>query len=173
MAKLIFGMNMSLDGYVDHDKFEPDDVLFRYFIEQARTSAGSVYGRKLYEIMAYWDATDPEWPADMREYADGWRKQPKWVASRTLTSVGPNATLIKDDVEAAVAKLKAEVDGDIDVGGTELAHNLAALIDEYQIYLHPVVLGDGKPFFFSARPPLRLVDSKPIGNALRLTYVPA
>ena len=173
MAKLVFGMNQTLDGYVDHQAFEPDDELFRYFIDQTKVGAGSIYGRRLYEVMRYWDDDDPDWTPDFREFADAWRRLPKWVVSRTLPSVGPNATLINEDVESAVRRIKSEVDGEIDVGGPELAHGLAGLIDEYQIYLAPVVLGQGKPFFFAARPPLRLVDSMPIGNVLRLRYVPS
>lgn len=174
MARLVFGMNQSLDGNIDHTAFEPDDVLFRHFIEAARTSAGSLYGRRLYEVMRYWDTDDPDWPADMREYADAWRRMPKWVVSRTLTSVGPNATLISDDVEAAVRKLKAEIEGDIDVGGPELVQSLGDLVDEFQIYLAPVVVGRGEKTFFSApRPALRLVAHEEIGSALRLRYVPA
>jgi dihydrofolate reductase len=172
VARLVFGMNQSLDGYIDHEAFGPDHELFRHFIDQARASAGSVYGRRLYEVMRYWDDDDPTWTADLREFADAWRRQPKWVVSRTLPSVGPNATLIRDDVESAVRKLKDDLDGEIEVGGPELAHSLAGLIDAYQIYLHPVVLGQGKPFFFGARPPLRLVAHEPIGNAIRLTYEP-
>ena len=122
--------------------------------------------------MRYWDDDDPEWTADLRAFADAWRRQHKWVVSRTLKSVGPNATLIGDDVESAVRRLKDDLDGELEVGGPELAHSLAGLIDEYQIYLHPVVLGHGKPFFYAARPPLRLVDSKAIGSAIRLTYEP-
>jgi len=84
MAKLIFGMNVSLDGYVDHDKFAPDAVLFRHFIEQARELTGSVYGRHLYEIMRYWDDDHPEWTPDLKEFAESWRRQKKWVVSRSL-----------------------------------------------------------------------------------------
>jgi dihydrofolate reductase len=170
VAKLVFGMNQSLDGYINHEAFDPDDELFRHFIGQARMSSGSVYGRRLYEVMRYWDDDDPAWTAELREFADAWRRQPKWVVSRTLTSVGPNATLISEDVAAAVGKLKADLDGEIEVGGPELAHSLAGLVDEYQIYLHPVVLGQGKPFFFAARPPLRFVACEPIGSSIRLTY---
>jgi len=176
MAKLVFGMNQSLDGYVDHDKFGPGPVLFRHFIDQAREQAGSIYGRKLYEIMAYWDEDRPDWDEPEREFASAWRAQPKWVASRTLTSVGPNATLIEGDLECAIRKLKAEVDGEIEVGGPDLAQSLTelGLIDEYRIYLHPVVLGTGNPYFHGARPPLRFVASEPIDeNVIRLTYVPA
>ncbi len=176
MAKLIFGMNVSLDGYVDHDKFAPDAVLFRHFIEQARELTGSVYGRRLYEIMRYWDDDHPEWTPDLKEFAEAWRRQKKWVVSRSLESVGPNAELITGDVEAAIQKLKDEAEGEIEVGGPTLAHSLtgAGLIDEYLLYVHPVVLGRGKPFFAGPRPPLRLVASDRIGeSAIRLTYVPA
>ena len=176
MAKLVFGMNQSLDGYVDHDAFAPDATLFRHFVEQAGRLTGSVYGRRLYEIMRYWDEDRPEWTPDERDFAAAWRRQPKWVVSRSLGSVGPNATLVSDDVEAVIRGLKNELAGEIDVGGPDLARSLGelGLIDEYQLYLHPVVLGSGKPLFAGPRPPLRLVASDRIGAAaIRLTYVPA
>ena len=176
MAKLVFGMNQSLDGYVDYDRFGPTPTLFRHFIEQAREQAGSLYGRKLYEIMAYWDEDQPEWSDADREFAEAWRRQPKWVVSRTLKSVGPNATLVEGDLEAAIRRLKDEVDGEIQVGGPDLAGSLTdlGLIDEYRIYLHPVVLGEGTPFFTGPRPPLRLAAIDPMDeNVVRLTYVPA
>jgi dihydrofolate reductase len=181
MAKIIFAMNQSLDGYVDHEAFAPDPVLFRHFIDDMRALSGCVYGRKLYEVMRYWDQDD--WNQDdsaqapaLRDFAQAWRGQRKWVASRTLTSVGPNATLIKDDVGAAIRRLKTELAGEIEVGGPDLAGHLTALglIDEYRLYLHPVVLGRGKPFFTGPRSPLRLAASDRIGaSAIRLTYVPA
>lgn len=174
MAKIIFGMNQSLDGYVDHDAFAPDATLFRYFIEQARGLTGSVYGRRLYEIMSYWDEDHADWTPDLRAFAEAWRRQHKWVVSRTLKSVGPNATLVVGDVETAIRKLKAEQKGEIEVGGPNLAQSLAGLIDEYQLYVHPVVLGRGVSFFAGPRPPLRLVAHDRIGEqAIRLTYVPA
>ena len=174
MARLVFGMNVSLDGYVDYDKFGPDPVLFRHFIDQVRGSAGSVYGRRLYEIMRYWEQDDPDWTPDLREFAAAWRAEPKWVVSRTLTSVGPNVTLVADDVEGTVRRLKQEVEGELYVGGPVLAHALTDLIDEYRLYLHPVVLGGGDPFFAGFRPPLRLVTHRRIGGeAIELTYVPA
>ncbi|CAN7543463.1 dihydrofolate reductase family protein [Phenylobacterium sp. LjRoot219] len=175
MAKLVFGMNQSLDGYVDHMEFAPGPALFRHFVEQAREQTGSVYGRRLYEVMRYWDEDDPAWDAAERDFAAAWRRQPKWVVSRSLKSVGPNATLVGDDVEAVIRGLKAELAGEIQVGGPELAQSLAdlGLIDEFRIYLHPVVLGRGKPFFAGPRPPLRLVANDLIGEgAIRLTYVP-
>ncbi len=176
MAKLIFGMNVSLDGYVDHEAFAPDPTLFRHFIEQAQGLAGSIYGRRLYEIMSYWDEDHPEWTPDFQDFAAAWRRQKKWVVSRTLTSVGPNATFVAGDIEAAIRKLKDEVAGEIEVGGPNFARSLTdlGLIDAYLIYLHPVVLGRGTPFFAAPRPPLRLVASDRIGeSAIRLTYVPA
>ena len=176
MAKLVFGMNQSLDGYVDHMAFAPSPVLFRHFIEQVRDQVGSVYGRRLYEVMRYWDEERPEWNAEEREFAAAWRTQTKWVVSRSLKSVGPNATLVEGDLATAIRRLKAERVGEIDVGGPDLAKSLGdlGLVDEYRIYLHPVVLGGGKPFFTGPRPPLHLVASdKMDADVIRLTYVPA
>jgi dihydrofolate reductase len=178
MAKIVFGMNQSLDGYVDHDhnEFRPSPALFHHFIEQVRSLAGSVYGRRMYEVMRYWDEDRPEWDAAEYDFAAAWRNQPKWVVSRTLKSVGPNATLVEDDLEAVIRGLKAQRVGEIQVAGPDLARSLTdlGLIDEYRLYLHPVVLGRGKPFFAGPRPPLRLVASDPMGeDVIRLTYVSA
>ena len=176
MAKIVFAMNLSLDGYVDHALFASDAALFRHWIEQVRRAAGCVYGRRLYEIMRYWDEDHAGWSPDERSFASAWRNLPKWVASRTLTSVGPNATLVADDIGAAVRALKQRLDGEIDIGGPDLAHSLGALglIDEHRLYFHPVALGAGTPFFAGPRPPLRLVSSDRIGGeVIRLTYVPA
>ena len=107
VAKLVFGMNQSLDGYVDHMAFATGPTLFRHWIEHVRGLAGSVYGRRIYELMRVWDEDDPERDAARREFAAAWRSQPKWVVSRSLKSVGPNATLVADDLEAVVRGLKA------------------------------------------------------------------
>jgi dihydrofolate reductase len=123
MAKIVFGMNQSLDGYVDHQEFAPGRLLFRHWIEQVRDLAGSVYGRRLYEVMRYWDEDRPEWGAEEREFAAAWRNQRKWVVSRSLKSVGPNATLVEDDVEAVIRALKARLAGEIQVGGPDLAQD--------------------------------------------------
>ncbi|WP_112994775.1 dihydrofolate reductase family protein [Hyphomicrobiales bacterium] len=176
MAKLVFGMNQSLDGYVDHMAFAPSPTLFRHFIEEAEQQAGSLYGRRIYEIMRYWDDEHSEWGADERAFAAAWRKQPKYVVSRSLKAVGSNARLVEGDLEGAIRTLKAEHDGEIEVAGPVLAHSLTelGLIDEYRIYLHPVVLGHGNPYFAGPRPPLRLVSHDRIGeDVVRLTYVPA
>jgi dihydrofolate reductase len=141
-----------------------------------RGVTGSVYGRRTYEVMRYWDEDRPEWTPDERDFATAWRSRPKWVISRSLKSVGPNATLVSDDVEAVTRGLKAQLGGEIDVSGPDLAQSLTdlGLIDEYRLYFHPVVLGRGKPFFAGPRPRLRLVASDRIGEAaIRLTYVPA
>ena len=175
MAKLVFGLNLSLDGYVDHEAFAPDAVLFRHWIEHVRGLTGSVYGRRMYEIMRYWDEDQPEWTEDLRDFAAAWRRLPKWVVSRSLASVGPNATLIADDMEAAISGLKDDLAGEITVSGPKLARSVRdlGLIDEYRLYFHPVVLGHGTPFFAGPRPPLRLVTSDRIGESvIRLTYVP-
>jgi dihydrofolate reductase len=176
MAKLVFGMNQSLDGYVDFTAFAPSPKLYRHFIELTRNQTGSLYGRGLYEIMRYFDEDHDGWGEAEREFAAAWRKSPKWVVSHSLKEVGPNATLLKGDLDAAIRKLKAEHDGVIEVGGPVLAKSLTdlGLIDEYHIYLHPVVLGSGNPFFAGPRPPLRLAGSEQMDESvLRLTYVPA
>jgi len=180
MAKLIFGMMQSLDGYVDDAAGglvlpPPDPVLFRHFIDQVAGENGMLYGRRLYEVMRYWDEDRPEWDAPEREFAHAWRSRHKWVFSRTLKEVGKNATLVAGDVEAAVRKLKAEIEGEIEVAGPTLAGSLTrlGLVDEYRLYLRPFVLGAGKPFFAGPRPPLRHVATEAIGkDAIKLTYVP-
>jgi len=176
VAKIVFGMNVSLDGYVDHDKFSPDAALFRHWIEHVRGLSGSIYGSRIYEIMRYFDEDQPDWKAEVREFAQVWRELPKWVVSRSLQSVGPNATLVSDGIESIVRKLKAEMPGEITVSGPKLAGGVGelGLIDEYRLYVHPVVLGSGAPFFAKARPPLKLIASDRIGGeAICLIYVPA
>ena len=176
MAKLFFGMNQSLDGYVDHDRMTPPSPeLFRHFVDQTIGLAGSLYGRRLYELMRYWDHDQPNWDADHHAFAVAWRKAPKWVVSSTLERVGHNATILGPNLEAEVRRLKTELDGEIEVGGPKLAQRLTelGLIDEYRIYLHPEVLGHGTPFFAAARPPLRLASSEHMDdNVIRLSYVP-
>jgi dihydrofolate reductase len=177
MAKLVFEMNQSLDGYVDHRRFGPPRPgLFRHYIKLVKGLTGMVYGRRMYGVMRYWDRDQPGWTALEREYALAWRSKPKWVVSRTLKSVGPNATLVGRNVEAALRRLKARHAGEIEVAGPRLAGSLtgSGLIDEYRIYLLPLVLGRGKPYFSGPRPPLRLAAADLIvEDVIRLTYVPA
>ncbi len=193
MGKLVFGMMQSLDGYVagaaggpgsdgyvaglaDGLELPPPGVsLSRHFNDHACGLAGSLYGRRMYEVMRYWDEDQPDWDVGDHDFAAVWRAKSKWVVSRSLKSVGANATLVAGDVEAFVRRLKAEVEGEIDVAGPELAGYLTnlGLIDEYRLYFRPFVLGRGKPYFAGARPPLRLIAADPVGDdAVRLTYVP-
>jgi dihydrofolate reductase len=178
MAKLVFGMSQSLDGYVDDaagtlSMPPPSPALFRHFIDVVAGHAGAIYGR-IYEVMRYWDVDRPEWDAAEHEFAVAWQRHPKWVASRTLASVGPNATLIRGDLDTFVRDLKATIDGELDVAGPELAAAIAPHIDEYRLYFRPYVLGRGKPYFAGPRPPLRLVATDRIGeDVVQVTYVPA
>ncbi len=194
MGKLVFGMMQSLDGYVagaaggpGSDGYPaglaaglelppPGVALSRHFNDYVRGMAGSLYGRRMYEVMRYWDHDQPDWEENDHDFAAVWRAKPKWVASRSLKSVGPNATLVAGDVEAFVRRLKGEIEGEIDVAGPELAACLTdlGLIDEYRLYFRPFVLGRGKPYFAGARPPLRLIATDRVGeDTVRLTYVPA
>src|SRR5260370_30641066 len=106
--------------------------------------------------MGYWDEDRPEWSAEQHEFAAAWRRQPKWVVSRSLKSVGPNATLVEDDIESVIRSLKARLGGEIAVSGPDLAPSLTdlGLIDEYRLYFRPLVLGHCKPFFAGPPPPL-------------------
>jgi dihydrofolate reductase len=179
MARLIYALNQSLDGYVDHLKMGPPPAsLFQHFLDWTLSQAGFLYGRRVYEIMRYWENDQADWEQDERDYAAAWRSKPKWVVSKTLKSVGPNATLLpsetQDDVESAIRKLKADHEGEIGVAGPNLAASLTNLIDEYRIYFRPIVLGSGQPFFVGPRPPLHLVTSELMADGIvRLTYVPA
>jgi dihydrofolate reductase len=175
MAKFIYGMNQSLDGYIDHTAFRPSPALFTHWTNRLREITGSLYGRTMYETMRYWDTDQPDWTPAQHEYAALWRRQPKWVVSRTLKSAGPNATLIETDIEPTIRALKSRHAGEIAVAGPTLAASLSALnlIDEYRLYLHPVVIGQGKPYFAAPRPPLHLSATDQITEQIiRLTYVP-
>jgi dihydrofolate reductase len=181
MAKLVFGMMVSLDGYVagvdgNPAVLRPGPLLHRHFNDHVRGLAGCLYGRRMYEVMRYWDEDQPDWDEMDHDFAAAWRGQPKWVVSRTLKSVGPNATLVADDIETVVRRLKLEVEGEIDVAGPELAGSLTSLglIDEYHLYFRPVVLGSGKPYFAAPRPPLRHVATSSVGeDGIKLSFVPS
>jgi len=178
MGKLVFSMMQSLDGYVAGAASGPQlpppgQQLFRHFNDEFSGLSGIICGRRMYEVMRYWDDDQPDWGAVERDFAAAWRAKPKWVVSRTLKSVGPNATLVSSDVEAFVRELKATLDGEIGVAGPELAGSVTALglMDEYRLYFLPFVLGRGKPYFYGPRPQLRVVGTESIGeDAVRLTY---
>jgi dihydrofolate reductase len=157
MGKLIYGMMQSLDGYVANAEGEitlpvPEGALHRWFNERMAAVAGSIYGRRMYEIMSFWDGPDAE--AADADFTRAYRASPKWVVSRTIESVGPNAVLLGGDLTAEVQRLKGEYEQDIEVAGPELAAGLTelGLIDEYWLYIMPVVLGGGKPAFTAQLP---------------------
>jgi dihydrofolate reductase len=179
MAALIYAFHQSLDGYVDHRKLgPPDPVVFGHFLETTRALTAFLYGGRMYEIMRYWDEDQEDWDSQELEFAAAWRSKPKWVLSRSrsLSSVGPNATLLAGDPETAIRELKAASSGEIFVGGPALAQILTShgLIDEYRVYLRPAVLGGGRSAFDGPTPPLQLRAVDRIGpDVARLTYVPA
>lgn len=153
---IFYGFAVSVDGYIANAQGDiglpvPEEALHRHFNEVQERTALSLYGRNMYEVMKYWDAPQAESPAHEQEYARAWQRTPKVVFSTTLESVGPNARLVKDkaDVERTVRQLKAETDGEIEVSGAGLAASLIrlGLVDEFRLYMMPVVLGGGKPYF--------------------------
>ena len=157
MGKVVYLMNVSLDGYVetpDHslDWGKVDDELHTWFAGRQREVAVSVYGRRLWEVMAAFWPTGEANPASteaMREFARGWNATPKVVFSHELESVEHGARLARGDVGEELAKLHREFDGEIEVGGPTLAAQFIerGLVDEYQMVVHPVVLGAGTPYF--------------------------
>lgn len=167
MGRLIYSLNVSLDGFVETadqrlDWATVDDELHRWFNDQTRTLDATLYGRRMYELMAgYWPAaaTAPGVTETERDFAAIWNAMPKVVFSRTLTSIGPNARLVAGDVAERLAELRAELPGDLDVAGPTLAAQFLVqdLVDELHLVIHPVVLGGGMPFFPSLPAPIRLV----------------
>ena len=175
MRKLIYSMGVSLDGYISGPEGEidwsaPDDDLHRFHNQQTRELGIHLCGRRLYETMLYWETADqdPALREPSREFAHIWRALPKMVFSQTLDSVEGNATLHRDGAVEEAARLKQESGKDVAVGGAGLASDLsrAGLIDEYRLFISPVVLGDGTPFFPTAadRIELELIESQTFGS---------
>ncbi|HEX2221439.1 MAG TPA: dihydrofolate reductase family protein [Candidatus Limnocylindria bacterium] len=166
MGRLIYAMNVSLDGYVetpdrDLDWASIDDELHTWFNDWTRELDASLYGRRMYELMAgYWPTAeaDPSATPAMLEFARIWKAMPKIVFSSTLTSVDWNSRLVRGDVGEELARLRHEFDGDLDVGGATLASAFIrrGLVDEYRLLVHPVILGAGRPFFPKLDTPIRL-----------------
>lgn len=153
---IFYGFAVSVDGYIANARGDiglpvPEEALHRHFNEMQKRTALNLYGRNMYEVMKYWDAPPAESSEVEQEYARAWQATPKLVFSTTLQSVGPNARLVKDkaDVERTVRQLKAETNGQIEVNGAGLAASLIrlGLVDEFRLYVMPVVLGGGKPYF--------------------------
>jgi len=184
MARLVYSMLTSLDGYIAGPDGDialpvPEAELHQHFNDMMKQTSVVLAGRRMYEVMRFWDSPDRETGATEveRDFARAWRETPKIIFSTTLRQVGPNARLVNGDVEAMVRSLKAETDGLIILGGADLAACLAraGLIDEYRLYMHPVVLGGGKPYFQSGLS----LTLKPLGTqsltqgVTLLRYAPA
>lgn len=186
MGRLIYSLNVSLDGYVetpDHglEWATIDEELHTWFNDQTRAVGATLYGRRMYELMAgYWPtaADDPDAADVEREFARLWNPLPKIVFSTTLKHVEHNARLARGDIHTVLEEVRREFDGDIDVGGPNLAGQFVrrGLVDEFRLVIHPVVLGAGTPFWpeLEAPIPLRLIDTLTFGSGAELrSYVPS
>jgi dihydrofolate reductase len=180
MRKLIYSFGVSLDGFIagpagEIDWTVPDVELHKFHNEHARELGAQLCGRRLYEVMTYWDTAEeqPSLSDVELEFARIWKQTPKIVVSRTLGQVGANATLISDGVVEKVAELKRRPGKDLAVGGAGLASTLAQadLIDEYRLFISPVVLGSGTRYFpaLAQRLELELVQTRTFGS--RVVYV--
>jgi dihydrofolate reductase len=186
VGKLIYLMNVSLDGFIETPEHSldwtiVDEELHTWFNDQMRTLDATLYGRRLYELMAaYWPTgeDDPSATDAMREFSRIWKPMPKIVFSSSLEHVEHNARLVRGDVETVLQDLRREFDGDLDVGGPNLAGQFVrrGLVDEYRLVVHPVVLGAGTPFWPELDAPLRvrLVDTRTFKSGVELrSYVPS
>ncbi len=180
MRKLIYSMSVSLDGFIagrdgEIDWSPPDEELHRFHNQQTRETGVQLCGRRLYEVMTYWDTAEenPSAPDHVLEFARIWKQTPKIVFSKTLESVEGNATLASGSVVDEVAKLKEQPGKDLAVGGAGLASALVRLnlIDEYRLFVSPVALGGGTPYFpaMDERINLELVETRTFGS--RVVYV--
>jgi len=184
MRKVIYGMLVSLDGFIEGPNREldwhvVDEELHLHANEQAKTTGVFLLGRRMYEAMTYWDTADKNEsnPRYVLEFARIWQSVPKLVYSRTLEKVGPNATLVRDVSADKIAELKAQPGGDLSVGGADLASTFIklGLVDEYQLYVQPVVLGSGTPMFKASdrRISMRLIEVSPFKSGVVYTrYAP-
>jgi dihydrofolate reductase len=180
MRKLIYSMGVSLDGFIagpdgEIDWSAPDEELHRFHNRQTRELGAQLCGRRLYEEMAYWETADenPSLPEHELEFARIWKDTPKIVFSKTLEKVEGNARLVRDGVAEEVAKLKEQPGRDLAVGGAGLASTCIelGLVDEYRLFVSPVVLGGGTPYFpaLDERIRLELVETRTFGS--RVVYV--
>jgi dihydrofolate reductase len=181
MRNVIYSMGVSLDGFIADadgkiDWTAPDEELHRFHNDQAREAGAHLYGRRLYEAMAPWETADedPARAEHEREFARIWKDTPKIVFSTSLDAVAAsNARLVKRDAVEEVARLKAEDGKDLAVGGARLASTFieAGLVDEYRLFVNPVVVGGGTPFFppLDHRIDLELVETRTFAS--RVVYV--
>jgi len=180
MRKVIYSMGVSLDGFIagpggEIDWSAPDEELHRFHNRQAQELGVHLCGRRLYEEMTYWETAEenPSAPEHELEFARIWKKLPKIVFSKTLEKVEGNARLVRDGVAEEAAKLKDQPGKDLAVGGAGLASTLIelGLVDEYRLFVSPVVLGGGTPYFPArdARIELELVETRTFGS--RVVYL--
>jgi dihydrofolate reductase len=180
MRKVIYSMTESLDGFIagpngEIDWSAPDEELHRFHNQQVRELGAHFCGRGLYEVMLYWETADedPSAPEHVLEFAGIWKKLPKIVFSKTLEKVEGNATLATDGIAEEVARLKQQPGKDLAVGGAGLASAFVklGLVDEYRLFVSPVVLGGGTRFFpaLEERINLELVETRTFGS--RVVYV--
>jgi len=166
MRKIIYAMSVSLDGFIEDSNGDinwsaPDEELHQHFNDIEGAIGVHLYGRRMYEIMsAYWPMADqqPSAPKVEIEYARLWRRMPKVVFSTTLVKVGWNSRLVKGNIAEEVNRLKSQPGSDMSVGGAGLAASFMhlGLIDEYRLYIHPILLGSGKPMFPRMKEEIRL-----------------
>jgi dihydrofolate reductase len=179
MRKVIYSMFVSLDGFIeapnrDLDWHIVDEELHKYVNDQERAIDTHLYGRRMYEVMSYWQTADtnPSSPEYEVEYAHIWKGIPKIVFSKTLERVEGNARLVRENIAEEIAKLKEQPGKDLGLGGANIASTFMqlGLIDEYQLYVHPVVLGGGTPMFsaFDNKINLRLVETRKFGSGVVL-----
>jgi dihydrofolate reductase len=178
MGRLTYSMSVSLDGFVNTpsrslDWVMVDEELHSFFNDEARETGAFLYGRRLYDLMTdYWPTaeTDPAATPAMLEFARIWKETPKIVFSRTLQQVDWNSRLVPDDAVAEVTRLKAQPGFDMSVGGptTAAVFITAGLVDEYRLYVNPVILGAGTPFFpeLDDRIVLDLVETRTFGSGV-------
>jgi dihydrofolate reductase len=181
MRQVIYSMGVSLDGFIagpdgTFDWSAPDEELHRFHNEQTRELGAHFCGRRLYEEMIYWETADQDPSATeyVLEFARIWQDLPKIVFSKTLEKVeGKNARLATDTVAEEVARLKEQPGKDLAVGGAGLASTFTklGLIDEYRLFVNPVVVGGGTPFFpaLEERINLELLETRTFGS--RVVYL--
>lgn len=178
MRKIIAGINMTLDGFCDHTKVDPDEEIHQHYSDLLRSSGVIIFGRITYELMEFWKTVieNPTGNQAMDDFAAAIDRIPKVVFSHTLTEVGwKTARVATRGLEEEVRALKEQPGPDILVGSRSLITSLmkAGLIDELQLTIHPVIVGDGLPLFESItdRTTLKLIGTKTFGcGAVTLTY---
>jgi len=180
MRRIILMMSVSVDGFIEGPDREldwqmVDDELHSHFNEQLGAMGAFLNGRVTHELMAgFWPTADrdPSSTRPMVEFARIWRDMPKIVFSRTLDRAGWNTTVVREVVAEEIQELKAQPGGDMVLGGADLAAAFMRhdLIDEYRLYVHPVVIGRGKPLFqpSDVRVNLRLAETRTFGNGVVL-----